>query len=58
MNTKPNNPQTPMDIAGDIREMLKVERLAICTLPDRRAMDLVIEHLSYDEKKRTRFRFR
>ena len=54
---KKPEPQTPMEIADGIREMLKKERLAICTLPSRHAMDLVLEHLSYDEKKRTRFQF-
>lgn len=57
MNAKKNEPQTPMEIAQGIREMLAQEKLAVCTLPNRRAMDLVIEHLSYAERCRTRFQF-
>lgn len=52
-----NDPKTPMEIADGIRAVLKKDKLAICNLPDRRAMDLVVEHLSYEEKKRVRFQF-
>lgn len=48
---------TPLEIAQEIREQLKKGDFAVVTVPNRRDMDRVLEHLSHEEAARTRFRF-
>lgn len=51
------NGKTPMELAASIRQYLAREKWAIVTLNTRKEMDMVVEHLTSDELKRTRFQF-
>lgn len=49
--------KTSSEIAAEIRSVLKAHRKAVCRVNTRVEMDMVLEHLTYEEKERVRFRF-